>query len=87
MILDVIFYWVHLALEIVSILPNWQIPDQAIDAILIVFGYALSFNTILPISLFFLILWYILLFEIAIKMTRIGLSVFNFFRGAGSLDF
>lgn len=86
MLFTLLSWLIWLIVGIFSILPNWNIPAEYIDPVMEVLSYVFAFEGLLPISVLFHCLAYILLFETTIWFSRMVLSVWNWFRGAGGIN-
>lgn len=76
----------HWLISAVNLLPNWSFPQNTLDALDLVIGYALAFDGLVPVVTMFYVLGLVLLVEGIFWITRFAISIVNWIRGAGAME-
>lgn len=89
MISTVLIYLLNFVLKMVNLLPDYKIPDNIIDSGVWIIDLSLAVNPLFfnRISYIYIAFFSIISFELILWALRGALSIINWFRGSGNLNF
>lgn len=78
--------WIFILQVIVWFLPDWQLPQNFMEAFGNTFSYLEGFNTFFPVHTILTCFSWLIKFELTILSIKLISSMLSYFRGGGKLE-
>lgn len=75
-----------IAESMLSLLPDWRLPDEAIDNFSLALTETMKWDNFIPVRTWLSIFAWLLVFEITLMLYRLSASIIGFLRGTSSID-